>query len=1179
MRQVTKIRANAIARLLLWLFAAMCILCLDSQAQTSTATLQGVVRDPSRAVIPDAQITVRNVKTGISVDTKTNTEGRFVVPFLQPGDYEVAVEKPGFSRVIHTDIKLSVQQNLALDLQLTVGQVAATVEVSAAPPALEASTQTVQTSVDSKSVTDLPLNTRLVQALALTTPGVQSAGGAAGTQPDKYTPAIGGGRGMTSELLVDGAPLSVADPTGGARSFGGEPPSVDAVQEFTVQVNTLSAEYGRSGGGLISLATKQGTNDLHGTVREFFRNSKMDANDFFSNRAKVPKPGYQRHQYGFSAGGPVYIPNVYNGRNRTFFFVDLERLAQGTAATFTSTMPLDKWRTGDFSGLQTPGGQPITIYDPLTTHPNGSGGFTRDPFPNNIIPANRIDPVAANIMQFFPEPNTASVNPFTPVNNFFKSGKNTLDLSNLTLRFDHNFTDAWRAYWRFNRGVQSSGFPNFYGNIAGPTFKTFASHQYNFVWDNIVSLSPRTILNFRYDFSRYEIQVIPLSAGFDPTTLGFPAYLGNQSKLYGEWTHFPGTYVFANGFTSAGGGGGGKSYPYTHVLEASITKIVSKHTIKAGWDYRKFFLNHYQAYWGGPSGSFIFWPDWTQSNPFAGSPTEGFGWASFLLGIPSNIFQPYFSALWNTPAQAMASSYWAGYVQDDFHVTPKLTLNLGLRYEVNTPRTERYNRMSYYDLNAPSPIAGLVPGFPNLVGAMRFVDSHHRQQTPTIWDNVGPRFGFAYSVNPKTVVRGGYGIMYDASPMQVANHNAGFEGFRLSNPMNISFNGLTPANYLSNPFPNGFKTPSRSPATDLGFTVDESWFPAWFNPNIQQWNLNVQRQLPGNVVVEAGYIGNKGTHIIDGDTTPFNQVDPKYLSLGSHLYDSVPNPFYGVITDPQSPLSQPMVQRRQLLRPYPQLTGLNLMWRPTGSSIYHAFTLRAEKRFSRGLGFLVAFTGGKLISDSEDSGFFSTGGGNAVQNTYDRRAERAVSNEDVPRRLVISAVYELPVGHGHRFLGNSNNVLNGILGGWQVNTITTLQKGQPIPLSQITNDTGLFNATQRPNYSGGPVRYTKGSESARIQHWFDASSFLIAPPFTFGNAPRNLTQVREPGIANADVSLFKNFHVAERLTAQFRLEAFNALNKTQFGRVNGVIGSGIEGQITDVAIPPRQLQLGLKLIF
>lgn len=1162
-------RATAFVNILVWSIAIW-MLCLPLSSQTSTATLQGVVRDPSGAVVPEVQVSVKNIDTGLSVDTKTNVDGRYTIPFLQPGNYQLAAEKAGFSRIVQPNIRLSVQQNVTLDLQLQIGQLATTLEVPATAPLLDTNTQTVQTSVDSKSVTDLPLNSRLVQTLALTVPGVYSAGGYAAQAPDVYTPSLGGGRGMTSELLVDGVPQSAADPTGGAREIAGEPPSVDAVQEFTVQINTLSAEYGRSGGGVISLATRPGTNQLHGTAREFLRNSAMDANDFFSDRAGVPKTTYQRHQYGFSVGGPIRIPHVYNGHDRTFFFVDLEALAQGTAQSETTTVPIDQWQTGDFSGLKTPTGQPITLYDPLTTHPNGSGGYTRDPFPNNIIPANRINPVAAAILQYYPEPNTSSTSPFTPLNNFFKAAKDTFHSKNLTVRVDQNLTSKWHSFWRVNGAWDDEIFPRFLGNIADPTYSSFR-HRYNLVWDNTILLNSTTALDVRGAFSRFWIQVPPVSRGFDPTLLGFPAYLRDTVNLYGEATHFP--LIYVAGMTGLGSDAGG-SADSTDLFEGSISKTISKHNLKIGWDYRKLYMNHYQPWNGSPNGFFFFDSGWTQRDPFAGSATEGFPFASFLLGGVS------FGQVGQTPHDALASSYWAGYLQDDFHVTNKLTFNLGIRYDVDLPRTERYNRMSYYDLSAPSPIAGQVPGFPNLVGAMKFVNPHHRRQTPTDWNDVGPRFGFAYGVTPNTVIRGGYGIMYDASPMQVASHNAGFEGYRLGDTMVTTTDGLTPSNYLDNPFPNGFIAPSGgNPATDLGLSINDSWIPAWKTPYVQQWNLNVQRQLPGNIVLEGAYIGNKGTDLIDGDGAEFNQLDPKYLSLGNSLYNSVPNPFYGVITDPTSPLSLPTVQNRQLLRPYPQLTGLELFWRPIGSSIYHAFTLRAEKRFSHGLGFLVAFTGSKLIGDCEDTGYFSNFGGNSVQNVYDLRAERAVSNQDVPRRLVISAVYQLPIGRGHWLLGNSNKVVNGIVGGWQVNTITTVQKGTPILLSQITNDTGLFNSVQRPNYNGGPVHYSSGSDSVRVQHWFDASAFSIAPPFTFGDAPRNISVIRQPGISTADISVFKNFQVLERLSAQFRFEAFNALNKPQFGPANALIGSGIEGQITSVAAPPRQVQLGLKLIF
>jgi len=501
---------------------------------------------------------------------------------------------------------------------------------------------------------------------------------------------------------------------------------------------------------------------------------------------------------------------------------------------------------------------------------------------------------------------------------------------------------------------------------------------------------------------------------------------------------------------------------------------------------------------------------------------------------------------------------------------------------MDTVRTERYNRMSYYDLSAPSPIAGKVSGLPNLVGIMRYVDEKNRRQTPTITNQFAPRFGFAYQVSKKTVVRGGYAVMYDASPMQVANHNAGFEGFRLSNSMITTLDGgVTPAGSISDPFPAGFLSPGRDPSFGLGFSVGDSWIPAWRSPMIQQWNLNVQRELPGRIVIEVGYIANKGNHLQNGDTTPYNQLDTRYLPLGTQLRQQVPNPFFGVITDQRSFLSRPTVEYGQLLRPHPQLTGLDLLWRPYGNSIYHAAAIRAERSMSNGLSFLVALTVGKLIGDSEASGFFTSGGNSATQDAFNRRAERAVSVEDIARRLVVSGTYELPFGKGKKFLAGSNRIVEAVIGGWQSNGIWTLQSGQPINILQPTNQMGIYNARQRPSNNGKPATYTSGDTNDRITRWFDSSNFSITPPFQLGTAPRTLTNVRHPGVDNMDLSLLKGFAILPegRLNAQFRLEAFNAFNKAQFNRANATIGIAATGNITSVAVNPRQIQFGLKLIF
>jgi hypothetical protein len=615
-------------------------------------------------------------------------------------------------------------------------------------------------------------------------------------------------------------------------------------------------------------------------------------------------------------------------------------------------------------------------------------------------------------------------------------------------------------------------------------------------------------------------------------------------------------------------------------LMASITKVWTRHTVKAGCEFRALPLNSWSE--GIPAGSFSFNETWTQQNPARRVATQGFALASLLLGIPASGSQTY------SPDPALISYYWAGYVQDDYRISRNLTLNIGLRYEIDIPRTERYNRMSYFELDAPSPIAGQVPGFPNLTGMMKFTGPGHRRQTPIDSNNVGPRFGFAYKLGAKSVARGGYGLTYSPSVMQSATSSSGFEGFDSSTTMTVSLDGRTPLNYLRNPFPDGYDpalgskpTPVSGPYTDLGQNVADSWFPAYVNAVVQQWNFSLQRQLPGAVVVETSYLGSKGNHLIDGEITSYNQLPSTYFSLGNSLNDLVPNPFYGVILNPIATLSRPTVQRGQLLRPYPQYTAMNSRWRPTGNSLYHGFTLRADKRLSKGFGFLLSYTAAKLI---DDSGFGNTlnaqNAASARQDAYNRKADRALSSEDVSSRFVVSFNYELPVGRGRTFLAGAGKPLEALLGGWQLNGIVSFQSGLPVEILQSSNNTGLYTAAQRPDNNGHSARLTGGTKDERMAQWFDPSVFSIAPAYTFGSAPRVLPDVRHPGIRNSNLSLFKKFRLLDgRLTAQFRLEAYNAFNTAQFGRAASSVGTAGIGVISSTAVDARQVQIALKLLF
>jgi hypothetical protein len=630
-----------------------------------------------------------------------------------------------------------------------------------------------------------------------------------------------------------------------------------------------------------------------------------------------------------------------------------------------------------------------------------------------------------------------------------------------------------------------------------------------------------------------------------------------------------------------------------HDLTGSMTKLRAGHTVKFGGEFRKLLINFQQG--GYPSGYFSYGNGWTQQEITTVSPTAGFPVASFLLGLPAS------GQMTHDGTAASESSYFAGYLQDDWKIRPNLTLNLGLRYDVDVPRTERFNRYSFFNLNEASPIAGKVPASAcpacgNLMGAMHFVTADNRRQTPTDKNNFGPRFGFAYNATNKIVVRGGYGIAYPPSAMQAAGTTGagGMEGFRTTTNMNATFDSMrTIAATMSNPYPDGFNFPpgsSLGASTNLGLGIGESLFDAYKNPYVQQWNLNIQRELPGNMVAEIGYLGNHGIGLVDGDGTyAYNQLDPKYMSLGSELLKVVDNPFFGVITNPTSSLRRATVEYRQLLRPYPQYGGVGSFRKPKASSIYHGMTVRVDKRFSQGFSFLVAYTAGKLIDDASSAVSFlgpiasSVEGGISASklNSYDRRLERSVSSMDVAQRAVFSYLYEFPFGKGQRFFAAAPKGLNLLISGWQVNGITTFQSGLPILVGAQANNTNIYTNAQRVNNNGTSARITGGSTTDRIARWFDTSVFSQPAAYTFGNTARTLPDVRGPGQRNTDLSLFKNsyFGPENKLNLQYRVEMFNAFNTPQFGTPGSQFGSGSFGVISSTAISPRQIQMALKMIW
>ncbi len=1148
--------------------AALSLLTLASAfsvySQTATGTLEGRVVDASGAVVPEARVRIVSSQTSFEQELTTNSVGVFVRPFLIPGLYQVTVEKQGFRKYSEKDVRINVQQTVSMEIALTVGESSATVEVLASSAQLATSSSTVSTVIGNKAIMDLPLNGRNPFALASLVPGVVPGGGS--------TPWISGGRNASSEITIDGTSIILPENNVGINTIAYTPP-VDTVQEFSIVTNALAAEYGRTGGGTINVSTRSGGNEFHGSAFNFLRNSKLDSNNFFSNRNRTPLAAFQRNQFGGTLGGPIV-------KNKTFFFLSEQSTVTRNASLFTTTVPTAAWLNGDFSTLRTAAGADITIYDPLTAANDGTGNFIRQAFPGNVIPAGRMDPVATRAKAFWVAPNQAPTNVNTNANNFFAASKAASSNHQFDTRLDHSFSQKLTMFGRFSYNVSQNSPVNFFGNAGTPSGDgPSRTTNYNATLNANYTMNPTTIFNVNYGFGRFNNQRFPFSSGFDTTQLGFPSAIRDQAATQNlEFPRFDIAGVSSlgqNTFTSL------RFIPYSHVIAGSGTKVLTRHTIKAGAEWRKLFLNFLQL--GNPAGQYSFNQGFTQRNPVQAVATQGFGLASFLLGTAAG------GSISHDPIPASSSVYWGTYIQDDWKISSRLTINLGLRYDVDLPRTERYNRYSFFDLNAASPIAGRVAAFPNLKGAMRFVNNDNRYQVPVDRNNFSPRFGFAFKLNEKTVMRGAYALMYAGSMMQAAGSSgsAGMEGYRGSTGMLPTLDGGRTVNaYLRNPYPNGFNLPLGSPdgpnsgaSTNIGLGVGESFFNNWINPVIQQWNFNLQRELPGNMVVEAGYLASKGNHLVDGEgSMTHNQLPASFGDLGNALNDQVPNPFFGVITNPTSPLFNANVSRSQLLRPFPQYTSVNAFRKPQANSLYHAFTLRVEKRFTSGLGFLASYTGGKLIDDASQTVTFLGQAGNK-QDFYNRRAERSISTQDISSRFVFSANYDLPFGKGRKMLTSMHPAVEAFVGGWQMNGILTLSTGTPVLVTQNVNNTGLGSAGQRPNNNGTSGKRTGLTRDQQITGWFDTTVFSFAPAFRFGNVSRTSPDIRNPGLRTIDYSLFKNFRFFEKATLQFRAEAFNLTNTVNLAAPNAQLGSGSTGIIGGTAVSPRQVQLALRLSF
>ncbi len=1148
------------------LLALACVPALRSQ--TYTGSITGIVRDATGGSVPGAQVSLININTNEKRTQTTSADGAYTFPLVPPGNYRLEVEHTGFQKFVRPNIRIEVQSQVEINATLQVGEVTQQVEVAEVTPLLQPTTSSLGQVVDTQKILDLPLVGRNTLSLIGLTAGAQPVGqfGGIPARSNAYNQGFfstSGSQVLTNETLIDGVPANAA-----VFNAPAYVPVVDDVQEFKVQTNSFSAEFGRTGGGVVNIVTKSGTNEWHGSLYEFFRNDKMDANNWFNDRAGQPKPHETFNQFGGTIGGPVDIPGLYNGKDKTFWFFNYEGLRERRGLTQIFTVPTPQQLNGDFSQTFNSSGQLITIANPFTTRPdpNNPGKFLRDPFVGNVIPPSLIDPVAAKVRNFWRPPNTTGT--ISGANNFIGNGSAPNTQDQITARVDHTIHQVHKLFGRVSWSDVSRGAVDFFGNGAGWVNPggggvplTFNAR--NAALDYTYTINPTLLLNVRYGYVRQFVGKTPALTGLDLTTIGFPASF-NQAVFLRALPAFQPT-----GFRAIAPATADLIHraDNTHSLEGSMTKVLSKHTLKWGADARYIPIGELQP--NAPQGVFNFDGRFTSSNPASILSNSGSPVAAFLLGVPSS------GSIDFNPAISISYRYLGAYFQDDYKVTSKLTLNLGLRYDLETARDERYNRLSWFNPNAVSPLGQKV-GIPGLRGGLMFagVGGNPRRQEDLDQNNFGPRVGFAYSITPKTVLRGGYGIFY--LPMTGDDTGQGLGGtgfFATTQFLSSTDGGITPADRLANPFPNGLNQPPGSTQgllTSLGqdmTTVLRNNRAAY----AQEWNFDIQRELPGNVLVDLAYAGNKSDKL--PVNIQLNQLPDQYLSLGSGLLAQVANPFAPFV--PTGTLSQPTVAAGQLLRPFPQFTNVTVDALHTGSSIYHSFQLKVERRFSKGFSLLGAYTVSKAITNATSRlaiNFANPG----IQDSNNLRAERSLANFDIPQRLVLSYIWELPFGRGKHFL-SSTPVLNRVLGGWQINGITTFQSGPPLGLTTSVNQTNSFGGGSRPN-STGKSAHLDGAAVNRLNAYFNTSVFTQPAPFTFGNVSRTLPDVRAPGIVNWDFSAVKNTRLRERANLQFRAEFFNFLNDTNFGSPGTTFGTSSFGVISS-ASDARVVQLALKFVF
>jgi hypothetical protein len=1257
-------------------FRAVAALLVASGAlygQTFTATLAGVVTDPNGAMVPNATVAAVSAETGLKKTATSDAAGRYTLPFLAPGLHTVTAEAAGFAVTELRNVRLEVAQTATLDLALRLQTAQQTVSVTAETVSvLSSESPGLDYTLENKLIEDLPSGNRGAMSLITAIPGVvdQGIGMAVGLNTNgnaQNAPigspgnrnffdsgfSAGGGQASTSDILLDG----VSDTLGDFNGLAVSPPQ-DSVQEFKVLSGHYSAEYGRSGAAIVNFVTKAGGKDFHGTLYEYFQNGDLNANGWQRNRAGstaggvavLPRIPVKRNQFGGAVGGPVMLPKVGRLKN-TFFFFNYEGRRERNPFSQTLTLPTSKMRTGDLSELllssarastiprNADGSAPLfgQIYDPF-------GPLVRNPdgvMVRNTIPGNRLDrlpkcgtgprtaacldPVGLNLLTYLPLPNQPSL-----TDNYLYSGVAQFRRDLYAGRIDKTLSDRHSLFGRFSYEDRLQANPDYLNSPA--TGATRISDRYlNVTFNDVFMLGPAWINNFRWGYTRAHPRTRAIGFGFNPTTLGLPSYISAAAAALS----FP-IFSFSGGAQGAGiageitggiiGGNGNNQPRDTTTIANTVTLIRGAHNIKTGIEYR--LLRFFAYQYNNPDGTYAFNRTFTRGPVPTSSPAQaaetGSSLASLMLGLPASATMQIM-----TPC-TLYHHYGATFVQDTWKLTRRLTLDIGLRWDVETGTAETHGQATNFDFNAKSPLNGVVgapadptvlalrPRFTDLRGLLGFPSG---PQTSTNFNRFAPRIGLSFRLNDKTTIRGGYGLTY--VPLSVENGSANGIIYTTTAPQSAEATGqvtqpggaAAPTLFLTDPFPGGL---SKPPGTSQGAYTLMGQSPTLVEPErptayIQQWNLIVQRLLPGSWVANLGYNGSHGVRL------PFpqinvNQIAPEIQDWARANYASardasgaaagnstvffnqqVTNPFFGIVTNPLSALATRTVARSQLLKPYPQYDNPTLFRPLLAFSKYHALQAGLQKRFGNGMSMLANYTWSKFIDLGAPGNASGNPGNSSVANIYNLASDYSLSDSDIPHRFTSSFSYELPFGRGKRFGKAWRGPVYRVLGDFQVSGTVTWQSGTPInivsPCAGL-NTTAVCRSDRAP---GVAVGYAGDAMRENIRQGgfaFNPAPFTTPAPFAYGTATRTYDDARRDSYKNVNLSVLKNFRFGDGTRKlQLRGEFLNVFNMIVFGTpgtstgskdvvVNGVVTqAGTFARVTTQANQPRIVQLVMRFSF